>query len=59
MIIKFESNCILLNEMPIPPSGNDYINRRYPTKKKKEFMKKWNDEILSIKNQKHLSLIHI
>ena len=51
MKVHFEENCVFINEVPIPPSGNDFINRRYPTKKKKEFLKLWNTELLKIGHQ--------
>ena len=56
MIIKFEENCVFLNELPMPPSVNDYVNRRYPTKNKKKFLKEWNDALLKVGKRKQFEV---
>lgn len=56
MTVAFEENCVCLKGLPIPPSVNDYVNRRYPTKKKKEFLKEWNNYILKVKKNDKIKI---
>lgn len=57
MIVKFEEDCVYLNKLPVPPSVNDYVNRRYPTKKKKEFLREWSRCVKQTTRQERLQIL--
>lgn len=56
MRLDFKENCVIISDIPTPPSANDYVNRRYPTKKKKIFMESWNDGVMEIGNKKKIEM---
>lgn len=57
MNIRFEHDCIRLDNLPIPPSVNDYVNKRYPTKKKKEFLKSWENWVMQVTKIENIKVL--